>query len=250
MKKLDKILIVGCHGRMGSMLYDLACQHNLSCIGIDQPLTTEKVTMAAKGVTFALFCVPVVHLEEVLRKVCPHLNSDCIVSDITSVKEVPIRYMQSQWPGDVVGTHPLFGPKYDLLATPTVVIVQAQASLDAVLMTELFFQTLGFAVLRSSAEEHDRAMACIQNLNFISNIAYFALLAEQNQLLPFITPSFLRRLNAAQKMITEDGEMFSGLFEANPYSQEMVRKYGAILNLAASGDIELLCQRAKWWWKQ
>ena len=51
---------------------------------------------------------------------------------------------------------------------------------------------------------------------------------------------------SAQK---HDKAMFAGLFEANPYSYEAVRQYRQMLNLAAAGDIDLLCQRARWWWQ-
>ena len=76
-----------------------------------------------------------------------------------------------------------------------------------------------------------------------------ALLAGQEDLLPFLTPSFRRRQNAARKMLTEDARLFSGLFEANPHSHEAVRQYRQMLNLAAAGDIDLLCRRAQWWWE-
>ena len=100
----------------------------------------------------------------------------------------------------------------------------------------------------TTAEKHDQAMARIQNMNFITNLAYFALLAGQEDLLPFLTPSFRRRRNAARKMLTEDAQLFAGLFEANPHSHEAVRQYRQMLNLAAAGDIDLLCRRAQWWW--
>ena len=80
------------------------------------------------------------------------------------------------------------------------------------------------------------------------SVAYFALLAGQKDLLPFLTPSFRRRQNAARKMLTEDAQLFAGLFEANPHSHEAVRQYRQMLNLAAAGDIDLLCRRAQWWW--
>ena len=117
-------------------------------------------------------------------------------------------------------------------------------------LVEAFFRALGCSTFRATADEHDRAMARVQNMNFITNLAYFALLAGQEDLLPYITPSFRRRLHAAEKMLTEDGTMFTGLFEANPYSHEAVRQYRKMLNVAAAGDIELLCRRAQWWWKK
>ena len=57
-----------------------------------------------------------------------------------------------------------------------------------------------------------------------------------------------RRHAAAQKMLTEDAPMFAGLFDANPYSQEAVRQYSKLLNIASAGDIDLLCNRAVHWW--
>ncbi len=69
-------------------------------------------------------------------------------------------------------------------------------------------------------------------------------------LLPFLTPSFRRRQQAARKMLTEDARLFTGLFEANAHSHEAVRQYRQMLNLAAAGDIDLLCQRAAWWWPE
>ena len=50
-------------------------------------------------------------------------------------------------------------------------------------------------------------------------------------------------------MLTRDAELFSNLFEANPYSQESVRMFRSVLNVAAGGDIELLAERAAWWWR-
>ena len=75
-------------------------------------------------------------------------------------------------------------------------------------------------------------------------------LAGDEELLPYITPSFRRRQAAARKMLTEDGAMFCALFEANPYSHEAVRQYRQMLNVAAGGDIDLLCRRARWWWRE
>jgi hypothetical protein len=50
-------------------------------------------------------------------------------------------------------------------------------------------------------------------------------------------------------MITEDAELFEGLFEANPSSQDAVRSYRSILNIAAGGDINVIVERALLWWR-
>ena len=173
-----------------------------------------------------------------------------MLADITSVKEIPLQQMEKIWAGPVVGTHPLFGPQPEPEADQPVAIVPgANAGQEHLELASGFFTALGCRVFGSTAEKHDKAMARIQNMNFITSLAYFALLAGQDDLLPFVTPSFVRRQNAARKMLTEDAHMFAGLFEANPYSYEAVRQYRQMLNLAAAGDIDLLCQRARWWWQ-
>ena len=180
-----------------------------------------------------------------------HLPATAILADITSVKVRPLQQMEAIWPGPVVGTHPLFGPATpDEDGLPVTVTPGRTAREEDTALVEAFFRALGCSTFRATADEHDRAMARVQNMNFITNLAYFALLAGQEDLLPYITPSFRRRLHAAEKMLTEDGTMFTGLFEANPYSHEAVRQYRKMLNVAAAGDIELLCRRAQWWWKK
>ncbi len=50
-------------------------------------------------------------------------------------------------------------------------------------------------------------------------------------------------------MITEDASLFTTMFEANPHSLEAVRMFRSYLNVAAGGDLELLSQKALWWWR-
>lgn len=245
-----KTVIVGCQGRMGKMLSQRARAAGLEVSGVDQPLEPNAVKSACADATLALLCVPAAHLEETLGKIAPFLAQNAIMADITSVKEAPMRQMEKHWPGAVVGTHPLFGPQAapdsDL---PVAIIAGKNVSATQTGEVAAFFRKFGCRVFKTTASQHDKAMAKIQNMNFITNLAYFAAIAGQRDLLPFLTPSFERRKQAAAKMLTEDAEMFTGLFEANPHSHEAVRQYRKMLNLAASGDIDLLCHRAQWWWQ-
>ena len=234
---------------MGAMLLDRARAAGLAVVGVDRPLAPETLGLACDGVALALVCVPAAVLREVTERICQHLPTTAVLADITSVKEMPLRHMEELWPGPVVGTHPLFGPQPDPQADqPVTIVAGKRAEAAHISLVSGFFTAIGCRVFAASAKEHDKAMACIQNMNFITSLAYFALLAGHKELLPFLTPSFRRRLDATQKMLTEDAQMFAGLFEANPHSSEAVRQYRHMLSLAAAGDIDLLCQRARWWW--
>lgn len=245
----SRAVIVGSRGRMGAMLLRRALDAGMAASGTDLPFGEDALREACAGAELAVFCVPVSVLGRTLELVGPHLPPDAVVADITSVKELPMRLMERGWPGASVGTHPLFGPKSDPEADrPVAVMPGARAGERHLAMTEAFFSGLGFRVFRTTPEEHDAAMAVIQNLNFVTNLAYFAMLAGHDELEPFLTPSFRRRQEAARKMLTEDAPMFAGLFEANSHSKEAVRRYGRILNAAAAGDVDLLCRRAIQWW--
>jgi prephenate dehydrogenase len=112
------------------------------------------------------------------------------------------------------------------------------------------FERAGFATFASTAEEHDRAMATVQGLNFITTVAYLAAARQTPGIENYRTPSFERRLEAARKMLTQDRELFQLISEDNPYMQETVRQFTAYLDLAAGGDLDLLSARASWWWRE
>jgi prephenate dehydrogenase len=150
--------------------------------------------------------------------------------------------------GPVVGTHPLFGPQPESQTELKVAVVPGRDD-TACNRMHAFFRHLGFKPFATSAQTHDQAMAKIQSLNFVTTISYLAAVAQDQEVMDFITPSFQRRLQAAQKMLTEDGVLFQALFEANPYSQDAVRHFRRFLNLAAAGELDLLQDMAAWWWR-
>ncbi len=244
------VLIVGSKGRMGAYFLRRWSKLGYTVSGIDMPLTEAVYAKACAEADLVLMCVPAHAMQDVLKGMTPHMPAHCVLADITSVKVQALATMQKYWSGAVVGTHPLFGNKPQRGSDLPVTMVPANSATEAqVCMVEELFVALGCRTFRATAEEHDKAMAAIQNLNFITSLAYFAALAHDEDLLPYLTPSFKRRQDAAHKLLTEDAELFAGLYEANPYSQQLVRRYGTFLNIAAGGDTDLLINRASWWWE-
>ena len=248
----ERIVIVGCRGRMGSMLMErFRHESEISPAGIDIPFENGTVAEACRGARMVLLCIPATAIADTIDILRPFMSPDTILADITSVKELPMQHMESLWDGPVVGTHPLFGPvpAQDLELRVTIV-PGMRASEDDILFVEGLFQGFGCVTFRATAEEHDIAEAKIQGMNFITSAVYFAMTAEDPALLPYITPSFLRRMNSTEKQLMEDGELFTWLFEANPHSQAMTRQYRNLLSLAAAGDIDLILHKARWWWME
>ena len=248
----ERIVIVGCRGRMGTMLRErFSSNPDLSIEGLDIPFEEEAVKNACRGARLVLLCIPATAIADTIEVLRPFMEPDTILADITSVKELPMQHMESLWNGPVVGTHPLFGPvpAQDLELRVTIVPGR-NASEEDTRFTESLFQHFGCVTFRATAEEHDIAEAKIQGMNFITSAVYFAMTAEDPALLPYITSSFLRRMNSTEKQLMEDGALFTWLFEANPHSQAMTRQYRNLLSLAAAGDVDLILHKARWWWKE
>jgi prephenate dehydrogenase len=245
-----RVALIGCHGRMGTLfMHRLAAGAQLC--GVDLPLSAEKLHTACAQADIVLLCVPAAAMQECIALCVPHMQAGALLADIVSVKEEPLAHMEKAWQGACVGTHPLFGPQpAPDLALRVCLTPGARASQKHIDTLRQLFASMGAECFCSTAQEHDRAVSLIQSMNFITSLTYFAMLADKEELKPFITPSFLRRQEAARKLLTEDGALFTGLFEANPYAHESVRQYRSLLNIAAGGDIELLLHRAQRWLEQ
>ena len=242
------VCVIGSRGRMGAMLMNEGEAAGFGMAGLDLPMTDLSPVSKAKIV---ILCVPVPAIEEVLASVCPQMDPTAVLCDITSVKERPMTSMLKVWQGDVVGTHPLFGPVHDKKDDlPVAMVKSSRCSDESYALCDCFFSSLGFRTFATDAKTHDKAMARIHNINFVTSLAFCAQTALDKSLTDFITPSFRRRLAAAKKMLTEDAPMYSFLFEANPYSQQAVRQFSFILSLASAGDIDLLLSRARQWWPE
>ncbi|MBG0791178.1 MAG: prephenate dehydrogenase [Desulfovibrionaceae bacterium] len=250
MTKMKKIAIAGASGQMGTLFgrafSDLGCE----VAAVNRPYSVSATAAALAGCDMLLLCIPVTAMESALGQLLPHLPKTAILCDVGSVKVNPIKAMTGAWDGPVVGTHPLFGPVVPEGFTPRVAVMPGRASdAEAADRVAGLFRAGGYACFAATPEEHDRAMALIQGLNFTTTAAYLAAARDMEGIENFVTPSFKRRLDSAAKMFTKDSELFEVISEANPFLQEVSRRFMSYLGLAAGGDLDLLAERAQWWWR-
>jgi len=239
--------VIGAQGRMGKLFIQRLSHAGCSVSGLDRPLEDRFLAASLPGQDLVLLAVPAPAMDEVLRLCAPHLSPETILADICSVKVQPLRLMRLHHRGPVVGTHPLFGQEPGQEGRVALTPGRGDAELE---MVAALLRKAGFEPFTTTAQDHDRAMAAVQGLNFVTTCAYLSSLAGDEKIRDFLTPSFVRRLDAARKMFTEDRTLFADLFEANPYSQDAVRLFRSHLNIAAGGDIDMLAQRAGWWWRE
>lgn len=242
------IVVIGARGQMGTRFVTAFRDAGYPVAEFDHPLPETSLVQAVAGAALVLLCVPITAMQSVVSRVAGHLGPQTILADICSVKVGPLKTMLDSTTTPVVGTHPLFGPR--TLDAELRIAVTPGRDLEASDNLSSCFRSLGFAPFTTTADEHDRAMAYIQGLNFVTTVAYLCASPLETGIERFFTPSFGRRMEAATKMITEDASLFATMFEANPHSLEAVRMFRSYLNVAAGGDLELLSQKALWWWRR
>lgn len=247
---IASLALVGARGGMGKIIATRSREAGVDVRELDRPLTEEKLAAAIAGADLVLVSVPVYATAEVAALVAAHMGGKQILADVGSVKTLPIAGMVEHYAGPVVGTHPLFGPAPGPDDALRVAVMDGRPGSDAWATQAVcaWCRRIGFTPFPSSAEEHDRAAAYVQGLNFITTLAYLAAQSAGGEVKNYLTPSFTRRLTAAEKLITKDAALFTALFEANPYSHEAVRNFRSFLNLAVGGDVDLLVRRAEAWW--
>lgn len=260
-KPLPVLAVIGNTGRMGAMLAgewqksgftvqgaDRAAGADADAGGRMRGIPGKALAAAVKGADAVILCVPARVLNTVLQDLAPYLVSEQVLVDITSVKVAPMRLMERFFPGPVVGTHPLFGPAPEPGDLVTAITPGTRAAEAHVEMVRRLFMAMGSRVFLTTPEEHDRSAAFVQGLNFVSSAAYFAALAHREELLPFLTPSFRRRMEGARKLLCEDGDMFEGFTTANPMLRDAVHTFRLFLDLAESGGLPDVLRQARWWY--
>lgn len=247
---IEQVAVVGARGAMGGMLSRSFSRAGCRVADLDKPLPVQDIESLLKDIHLVLLAVPISVFSEVVETVAPFMPSGAILADVCSVKVLPMKSMEKFYQGPVLGSHPLFGPEPGTDQVLKVALCPGgNISENEVEQVEDLFSRAGMKTFRASADEHDQAMACIQSLNYVTTISYFASLPQDLDLGRFATPSFMRRVNSAGKMINEDSTLFSALAEDNPYTGQMIRRFKSFLNLSAAGELELLQDKAMWWWR-
>jgi prephenate dehydrogenase len=247
--QLKTVSLIGASGAMGGFFSKRLQNSGLKVLEQDKPLQSQVLASSLSDSELVLLAIPAQAFVQVLQEISPYLGQETLLMDICSVKIRPLELMLRYHQGPVVGTHPLFGPEPEPETSLRTALVQGRSQF-ALQQVQDLMREIALEPFVCSAQEHDRALAYIQGLNFVSTVSYLATLTDDPGLERFLTPSFKRRLDAARKMLTQDADLFQNLFEANPYSYEAVRQYRQYLNLAAAGELDLLQDKASWWWQE
>ena len=250
------LLLIGGKGLMGSMLNRrwTAAGYATHCLDLEKnddgqsALSTVRLAQILPTMQAVVLCVPCSAVAELSRLLGAQLGQEQILLDITSVKALPMQWMQEGFAGPVVGTHPLFGPEPGPESTGVVLVRGDKARDRHAAFAEKLFRDIGCEPFFATAQEHDAATARVQSLNFVSSAAYFASIAGHKELERYITPSFTRHLESARKLLTKDAAMFCEFTEANPFFAQALHDFQETLRKTGQGGLAEVSRSAAAWY--
>jgi len=245
---LGKVVVVGGAGKLGGLFVHLLklSGYHVSVLEKNQWAEAEPILSEAGLVIVA---VPIEQTVAVIQQL-PELPANCLLVDLTSIKEEPLQAMLAAHKGPVLGLHPMFGPDVSSLAKQVIIYSEGRDK-DAFDWLLAQMHIWGARLQAVSAEEHDQAMSLVQALRHFTSFAYGAhLCAEQadlTQLLNLSSPIYRLELAMVGRLFAQDPNLYADIILSAPTNLHMIRRYhsrfGELLTQLEQGNRDAFVQQ-------
>lgn len=226
-----KILVLGA-GKMGSFFLDLLSFEHETAVYEKKPkrlrftYNTLRFTTLEEIESFrpelVINAATVKYTIAAFEEVMPHLPTDCIISDIASVK-TGLKDFYENCGHRYVSTHPMFGPTFanlNKLSEENAIIINEGDYMGRIFFKDLYSK-LGLNIYEYTFEEHDKTVAYSLSIPFVSTFVFAAIMKHQDA--PGTT--FKRHMNIAKGVLNEDDFLLQEVL-FNPYTSDQVEKIG------------------------
>ncbi len=224
LKPNAKVVVVGGKGALGQRFVDLFGRsgYQVSIIEQDDWENSDNLLSDAQLV---LVAVPIQKTVAVINKL-NNLPTDCILADLTSLKEQPLEAMLNVHQGPVVGLHPMFGPDTPNFVKQVVVVCHGrQPEQYQWLIDQLALW--GCILQYDEAHEHDQSMEIIQAMRHFTTYVYGRFLAKQNpdlpQLLRLSSPIYRLELAMTGRLFAQNSQLYADII----YNAEDIKQLTA-----------------------
>lgn len=241
MPSLGPVVLVGGRGRLGRLFH-----HLFQLSGYQVKVLEEEDWHQAEELLadagLVVITVPIQQTVQVIQQL-PPLPKQCLLVDLTSIKQAPMQAMLAAHEGPVLGLHPMFGPDVASLAKQVIVYTEGrQLSAFHGLMKQM--HTWGARLQPVSATDHDESMRFIQALRHFTSFAFGAhLCAEQAdiaQLLSVSSPIYRLELAMVGRLFAQNPNLYADIILSSPDNLAMIRRYhegfGRLLTSLEQGD--------------
>jgi chorismate mutase/prephenate dehydrogenase len=225
---ITKVVIIGGKGALGRVFVTLFEQsdYTVSTLEKDDWAKSEEIFT---GADLVLVAVPIKLTVSVIERL-GNLSKQCILADITSVKNEPLKAMLNVHGGPVLGLHPMFGPDSPGMIKQVVVVCHGRESDKYEWLLEQM-RTWGAVLHESSSKEHDSAMAFIQVMRHFSTFVYGQHLKEEDpnlaSLLMFSSPIYRLELAMVGRLFAQSPALYADIIFNNAESLALLKRFHA-----------------------
>ena len=224
-----KILVLGA-GKMGSFFLDLLSFDHETAVYEKDPkrmrftYNCQRLTTLEEIKAFApelvINAVTVKYTIPAFQEVLPSLPTDCIISDISSVKTNLKDYYETTG-HRYVSTHPMFGPTFanlGQLENENTIIISEGDHLGKIFFKDVY-ANLRLHICEYTFEEHDQVVAYSLGIPFASTMVFATTMKHQDA--PGTT--FKRHMNIARGLLSEDDYLLTEIL-FNPYTPHQIER--------------------------
>lgn len=166
----------------------------------------------------------------VFREIIPYLNRNCILADITSVKNGLSKFYPETG-FRFVSTHPMFGPTFanlrDLTGQSAIIISESDE--EGKEFFRNFFESFNLKIFEYTFVEHDETIAYSLSIPFASTMVFAAVMKKQDA--PGTT--FRKHLEIARGLFSEDDFLLTEIL-FSPFTLEQLDKISSQMDYLRS----------------
>ncbi|NLN60942.1 MAG: prephenate dehydrogenase/arogenate dehydrogenase family protein [Deltaproteobacteria bacterium] len=239
--------VIGGTGGMGGWFASLlrGDGYTVHCAGRRSGMRPEDMARVCQVLVIS---VPIGVTCEVIGRVGPFMSPDSLLTDLTSLKEAPVREMLRASQCEVIGCHPLFGPEITGLSGHNVILCPGRGDLWFSWFKSIFEKHQAVITV-TTPEEHDRMMSVVQVMNHLHTMHLGMILGQENmtcdKLLPWSTPVLKKKMEMLRKVFQNQPGMYAEMLVNNPHLERICELYQETFSLLektlARKDADALC---------
>lgn len=225
------VVILGGAGALGGCLASFFTRSGYN-VRIFEKDDWPQASVLLADAGLVLVAVPIEHTCAVIAKL-PKLPDDCILADITSIKQAPLAAMLAVHTGPVLGLHPMFGPDIKSLAKQVVVVCPGRDSERCQWLIDQF-SIWGSVLREEKPDRHDRAMELIQAMRHFTSMVYGIFLQRENadldELMRLSSPIYRLELAMVGRLFAQSPELYADIIMAADGLPALLDQYRGVLD--------------------
>jgi prephenate dehydratase len=224
--KKPVIGLIGGKGRMGQLFASFFKEREIKVLISDRQTKLSNKDLAKKA-DIVIVSVPIDKTEKVIKEVALHLREGSALTDITSVKEMPMKAM-GEASCEVFGMHPMFGDS-NPIPGQTIIFCPSKEKGAHYKWLKKFFSENGAEIEEMKAQEHDKMMALAQGFVHFADISFAEGFKEAKvdlqKFLKFTSKASELKIMLAARLINQDPGLYANIQIQNPNNLKVLKTY-------------------------